>query len=75
MSYCHTPAEARAIAALIDDIARDQKVSEYREYAAESRACGYEPETLSEYLGEAPSGKAAASTRLATVPAYELDLY
>lgn len=75
MSYCHTPAEARAIAALIDSIARDQRISEYRDYATESRACGYEPETLAEYLGEAPSGKAAASTRLATIPSDELDLY
>jgi len=74
MTYCHTQTEARAIAAKIDKIARNLKIEEYREYAAESRACGYEPETLAEYLGEAPTGK-AASTKLVMIPSDELDLY
>ena len=74
MTAGYTASQARAIAAKIDRIARNLKIEEYREYAAESRACGYDPETLAEYLGEAPAGK-AASSRLAMVPSDELDLH
>ncbi len=75
MTAGYTATEARAIAAKIDRIARNSKINEYREYAAESRACGYEPETLAEYLGESASGKAAASSRMAMIPSDEMDLY
>lgn len=75
MTAGYTPTEARAIAADIDRAARNVKVQAYREYAAETRACGCKPETLSQYLGEEKTGKAAASERLSSVPFYELDMY
>jgi hypothetical protein len=71
----YSPAEARSITRQIDRAARNVKITEYQEYAAESRACGCEPESLAEWLGEVPTGKAAASKRLSRIPSDELDLY
>jgi hypothetical protein len=77
LSAGYSPTEARKIAKNIDRAAdrakRNDRVEAYREYAAESRACGCEPETLAEYLGEIPTGKAAAASRWASIPWNELD--
>jgi hypothetical protein len=75
----YSPTEARKIATGIDSAVnrakRNAMVESYSEYAAESRACGFDPETLAEYLGEAPTGKIAASSRWAFIPSDELDIY
>ena len=71
----YSPTEARNIAAKIDRAARNAKRDDYADYAAESRACGYSPETFAEWLGEAVSGKDSASGRLAHISFSELDLY
>lgn len=54
MSYQgYSPAEARAIARQIDAAAERAAnavaLAQYTEYRAESRACGYEVETFSEW--------------------------
>jgi hypothetical protein len=71
----YSPTEARNIAATIDRAARNAKRDDYAEYAAESRACGYSPESFAEWLGEEATGKAAASERLAHISFSELDLH
>lgn len=77
MSHAHagwTPAEAKRLARQIDARVRNEQYEEYRLYAAESRACGYSPESFEEWLGETDP-KAEASRRMAEIPADMLDLY
>ena len=71
----YSPTEARNLAAIIDRAARNEKREDYADYAAESRSCGYSPESFAEWLGEVVSGKDAASERLAHISFYDLDLY
>lgn len=76
MSHMHAanPAAARRLAAQIAERARNEKRAEYAAYRAEARACGYDPESFEEWLGE-EDPKAKASERMANIPWSDLDLY
>lgn len=69
-----TPAEAKRLARQIDARADRELYEQYLEYRAESRACGYDPESFAEWKGE-EDPKAKASSRMAGIPWSDLDLY
>lgn len=77
MAHMHagySPAEAKRLARQIDAAAeRDQRTA-YAEYAAESRACGYEVVPFDEWSGKT-TAKAKASERMARIPWSDLDMY
>lgn len=52
----------------------EQKREEYAEYKAESRACGYEVESFSEFIGES-NLKDERSDFYSSLTSEQLDLY